>query len=495
MGHPLNTLGQTLIEQVRETVTGGDGKVPPSKNSFITWAAPGIPMPATAFDFAANGFGSGADAEAEKRLLNHAFNWAQLVDFVPDVTAAYTNGRQDGMFRPDADMRLSTIYGEILRGSRVVQSELTATEKAKLEKFRKLLRTTKTVKDIITDEEKEVTEDGPILKAYYAKQADYIAAALQYNAKRIAAQAATGVDGKAAIADWSSNAELYRLQVRSALGDWVAGGYRNEVDAINAYIDQVTRRDMALWKQALVELYEEAVVNGTAPGQRFFYTTLIPGDFATSGGWQGTGMDISSVEKSTRSESTSWSAKGGLNFGLFSTGGNAKSKSSKLSADTKLSSFKISMELCQTIICRPWAHMEFFRNRGWTLTKGSGWMYDDMPSDGDRPPKGNFIGFPTIALWARNVTIESKEFVSAYTAFKKEVGADASVGWGPFSLSGSYSHSAAGTNFEANAKGEKLTVNGMQCIGFINHLIGKAPDPLPGLTEADFSGTKPKGSK
>jgi hypothetical protein len=62
-------------------------------------------------------------------------------------------------------------------------------------------------------------------------------------------------------------------------------------------------------------------------------------------------------------------------------------------------------------------------------------------------------------------------------------------------LSGSDGHAEEGRHFEANANGETLTVNGIQRIGFINHLVVEAPDPLLRLTEADFSGTKPKGSK
>ena len=69
-----------------------------------------------------------------------------------------------------------------------MHSELTDEQKAKLEKFRNLLRTTKMVKDIVTDEEKQVTVDGPMLQAYNEKMTAYLAAALQYNAKRIAAQ-------------------------------------------------------------------------------------------------------------------------------------------------------------------------------------------------------------------------------------------------------------------------------------------------------------------
>jgi hypothetical protein len=145
-----------------------------------------------------------------------------------------------------------------LRFSKVVTQELSEAEKAKIEKFRKLLRTEKIVKDIITEEEKTVVEDGPVLRLYNEKLVAYLTAATNYNNKRIAAQAATGPEGKLAVADWTNNANLYRLQVKAAMDDWTGNGYRNEVDQMRAYINQVTQRDMMLWKQRLLEYFEDA---------------------------------------------------------------------------------------------------------------------------------------------------------------------------------------------------------------------------------------------
>lgn len=490
MGYPLNQLGSTLTAQIADIVTGGDAHIPPSSQSFLTWCAPGIPLAPEAFEFAESGLGTGKTAEDEKKLINHAYNWAQLVDFVPDVTAAYSDERQQGMFRPDAQARLSTIYGDILRFSKVVSKELTPAEQAKLEKFRNLLSAKRTVKDIITDEETEVTEDSPMVKAYYARQAAYIAAALQYNAKRIAAQSATGKSGKAAVADWANNAELYRLQVKSAADAWTAAGYRNEVDAISAYINNIGRRNMMSWKQGLIEQFDDAVLNGTAPGQKFHYTTVIPGDFARSDGWTGYSMSHETTHSATQSSSSSWSASGGLSLGIFNIGGSASGESSKYTGNYELSSFKLSLELSQAIVCRSWLEGSFFQNRGWTLRKGEGWLYESMPSDGNAPPngpKGQCIGFPTIALFGRNIRIESKEFVSAYREERSRVGGGGAVGYGPFMLGGSYSTAHGETQLDTEETDSTLNVKGMQLIGFVNHLLPKSPNPLPELKDEDFA--------
>ena len=486
MAYPLNDLGNALTSQIYHTVMGGDEQVPPPADTFFTWCMPGLPFTAADLDFCAKGIYSAPTGEEMNRRLNCAFNLSMLMDFIPDVDAPYSNERQEGMYKPDAEKRLSEIYRQILRFSKVVNYELTDKEKEKLAKFRGLLISTKKVKDLITDEEKEVTEEGPILKAYNEKMAAYIASALEYNAKRVAAAAATGPEGKAAAADWSMNAQLYYLKVKQAADAWTAGGYRNEVDQMNAYINQVTERSLVMWKQQLEEAYDKGVVTSPEVAVPFRFTTLVPGNFATSKGWTTIGVSHETTHWAKDSKADSWHAGGGLSFGLFSIGGGASGTKTQYDENHEIHSFTLSFEICQVLVVRPWFFPEWFASRGWTLRKGEGWTFDDMPSDGKTPPKGEFIGYATQALFVRNVAIKSSDFVSAYQRVASSVGGGGSVGWGPFRLSGGYSHAEGHERYDAQADGEWLRVPGLQIIGFVNHLIGKAPNPLPELKDAEF---------
>jgi hypothetical protein len=486
MGFPLNDLGKALTTQIYHTVMGGDDKVPPPRNTFLTWCTPGLPFTKESFDFCEKGIYSAPTADEMKTRLTHAFDLAMLMDFIPDVGAPYSNDRQEGMYKPDAEKRLSEMYRQILRFSKVVNYELTDKQKEKLEKFRKLLFTTRKVKDLITDEEREVTEEGPVLKSYNERMATYIAAVLEYNAKRVAAAAAAGPEGRAAVADFSMNAQTYFLKVKAAADAWTTGGYRNEVDQMNAFINQTTERSMVLWKQQLEETYDKGIVTSTDIPIPFRYTTLVPGSFASAGGWTGIGVNHDTISWSKDNESTSWNAGAGLSFGLFSFGADAHGKETEFKENHEVHSFALEFELAQALVVRPWFYPEWFANRGWVLRKGEGWTFSDMPSDGNRPPKGEFIGYATQALFARNVAIKSADFVSAYRKVTSEVGVSGSVGWGPFRLSGGYSHSEEHEKYDAKIDGEWLRVPGMQVIGFVNHLIGKAPNPLPDLKDADF---------
>ncbi|WP_231500450.1 hypothetical protein, partial [Saccharothrix sp. NRRL B-16314] len=133
----------------------------------------------------------------------------------------------------------------------------------------------------------------------------------------------------------------------SAMDDWTSSGYRNEVDEVNAYISQTTEKSMLLWKQNLERYYNEAIVNALGPGQRFAYTTVVPGNFATSPGWPNYHMYHQMVDSSTASSQTNWSAGAGLGWGLWSASGGVTSSSSNYSQDFHVDDFSLSFSMTQ----------------------------------------------------------------------------------------------------------------------------------------------------
>ncbi|SEL89141.1 hypothetical protein SAMN05216359_1228 [Roseateles sp. YR242] len=481
----IEELGRKMLGTLNDILTGGDGKVPAPVNNKISWCQPGIPFMPEDFQFAAEGIASIADAEHLKKMQKQAFNFSLAVDFVPDVSGIYAGDRQQTIYRT-SEARMSHMYGEILKFSKVVQSELSADEKAKIEKFRGLLYATKTTKNLVNDEEKTFSEPGPVLVAYNSTMSNYIDAATNYQNKRIQAQVATGPGGAAAVADFQYNAENYYLKVKAALNQWVSEGYRNEVDEMHAYIDHVTQRSMTLWKQQLLELYDRGTLTDADSNSPFKYTTIIPGAFATSNGWTGYSFSHEQANSSSNWRTSSWSGGGGLNLGLWRASGGANGNTESSQNSLNVNNFKISFELVQAVIARPWFYPEFFMNRGWTLRKGEGWNFEEYPSDGAAVPKGTFIGYPTQAIFIRNLVIESDEFATAFAQHASSVSGGGSVGWGPFSIHGNYSHASGSQSYSMDRQGGRIVVPGMQIIAFINHLIPTAPNPLPDIPAEQF---------
>lgn len=482
--YSLNQLGQSLIAQLYDIVAGGDGSVPPAPHTFLTWAQPGLPFTEDDFRFAELGLGNTAEEIRER--TEQAMAFSTLVDFIPEAASAYTSAKQQAMWRPDAEARLSSVYGEILRFSKVVKHELTPDQAAKLEKFRQMLWNRKVVKDLITDEEREVVEEGPILRAYNERMAKYLDAVTAYNTRRAMAAGASGSEGATAVMDFQMNAQNYRLQVKAAADAWTSGGYRNEVDQMNAYINHVGLRDMSLWKQRLLELFDDGVLTTAGTGVQFHPALPIPGGFARSAGWTRYSFSHEVSESSSYRSASSWKGGGKVNFGLFSVGADGEHQRQETAEDEKVDSFKMSFELAQVLIARPWFYPEFLQNQGWTLERGHGWNYEDMPSDGGDPPEGRFIGYPTVAIFARNIDVQSSEFMRAYKQVSEKISGGGSVGWGPFSLGAKRSSESDRKDQKVETTEQGLAVEGMQIIGFVNHLLGKTPDPLADLDPATF---------
>lgn len=474
----LNELGDSLRAQLVEILIGGDDQLKPTPNSFVTWFAPGIPFEATDFDFATKAAGGTTTAEDARRLLSQSYLFSTMVDFPPDATGLLSDDQQETIYR-SAQNRMSHMYGEILKLALVADEELTPEQQAKLDNWRGKLRVTKTVKDIVTDEEKQVPEDSPMVREYNKYMAQFITAKTNYNNKRIMMEVATGPEGKAAVDDWKYNGTMYRDVAHAAYQEWIGSGYKNEVEQLRAAIDAVTGRSMRLWVDRLKKYLADSEISGILPGSTYYPAAIYPENFATSTGWTQFSLNSTHITEKMREKSTSWEAGASFNMGIWKASANAKKTDTSHDENKSVSSFEISFEIAQVAIVRPWFYPEFFQNHGWDLQPGHGWNYAGKPSDGGRPPEGLMVGYPTMMVFVRNVKIKSAELVTALSTFTHTLEVGGSVGIGPFAVKGNYAKSESGRDFDSQEDGQTLVVPGMQAIATVNMLVPKSPDLDP----------------
>jgi hypothetical protein len=210
-----SVMANGVMAKLYNVLTNGDDTVPKSEDAFFSWMTPGVPMEPSSFAFLTQGFtgvvkkaavdtmraatdgnppASGEAppappsaltqaqidalmAQDAAQLLQQAENLSRLLDFVPDVTSS-TNNQFARMSVANNDGTLSDVYDFTLRMSQVMSGELPAELKAKIEKMRGLLQVVTKKKDLITDEETEVSQASPLQKAYFEKMAAYDDAAL-----------------------------------------------------------------------------------------------------------------------------------------------------------------------------------------------------------------------------------------------------------------------------------------------------------------------------
>jgi hypothetical protein len=530
-----SVLANTIMGKLYNVLTNGDDTVPKSADNFFSWCTPGTPVDPSDFEFLTQGLTgivkksavdamqptaaaasaaaagtpppappappaltaeqlSGLMAQDTMRLYMQAENLARLLDFVPDV-AKSTNEQFARMAVQNNDGTLSDIYDYTLRMSQVMKTELPPDTVEKINKFRGLLQKVVKKKDLITDQETETVEPSELQKAYFAKMAAYDDAALEYNARRI--DALTATDSRA-IHDWAINANIYRNKVRAAMEDWIANGYKDDYEKIGAFIDQVSRRDLSLLKQQYVEDLERARLTSPVSGSDFFFTSLVPGSFATSNGWTRFGFQAGDFE-THRNSSYNWSsASGGGGGGFMGIGVHASHSStdshSEYHGTVDTSQTSMSFEIAQIPIARPWMRTAFLTSHGWRFDQNNVITKAERLSDGASPPNGKMPAYPTTAIFIRKLALSFGEshgfsdFVS--NAHTSSTSAGGFATFGPFFIGGSgSSRSGSGDtkrDYGFRYENNTMFVDGMQLIGFKCHVMPKSPDPDPAIPAANW---------
>ena len=501
-------LANSIMGKLYDVLTNGDDTVPKSEDNFFTWSTPGIPIEASDFDFLSQGLtgvikkaavetaggqptGEGGQppaltpemrnqllAQDTAQLYMQAENFARLVDFVPDVSGI--NERFSKLNVMNNEGSLSDRYEYILRMSQVMQSELPDETKKKIEKFRGLINVKKKKKNLIDDTETEVEEPSPLVVAYNEKLKAYEDAALEYNARRIDALAA---DNPKAVHYWAINANTLRNRVKAAMNDWVTNGYKNDYEAIAAFIDQVMQRDMTLLKAEYRDALEKAKLTGLASGSDFYYTSVVPGNFVKASGWTTFDFKSTDISRYSHSSYSKWSGAGGFSVGLFSVGGGASGSKQEYTGKFNTSNFTLTFSITQVPIVRPWLKSAYLASKTWRMDQNNPQSKGEMVSDGGKPPKGLIPAYPTSMICIKDLNLHFGESSGLSEFMKKSAGGGGFVGFGPFSVGGRYSKGSSTSKFEYHYDGQGMTVKGMQVIGFKCHILPKSPDPLPGITK------------
>lgn len=503
-----NVLPQDLMNnmmgKIFDVITNGDGTtVPKSEDNFFAWSSPGVPFDVEDFDFLTQGL-SGVykpkmitnpdgtqstevltdeqrEAEMAKdttKMYQQAEQFARFVDVIPDASGI--DESRVRMNIKNDEGTLSDVYEETLRFSQVANTELSAADKAKIEKFRQLLQVEREKEDLITGEMVKVIEPSPLVKAYNEKMQAWMDAALEYNNARIDALTASNAR---AVHNWAINANVLRTKVKFALNDWINNGYKNEFEGIAAKIDQMSSRDLSLLKAQYKDAFEKAKLTGLASGSDFYYTSLAPANFAKSKGWTRftfTNSDFSSYSKKTTQK---WGASGGLSLGFFTIGGSAGGQRTEFNANCDFSSFEMSFEICQVPIIYPWLKKNFLTSKTWRFAQGNEGFKSKFLSDGKRPPSVDSMlpAVPTSMIFIRNLRINFANANSVAHDLDSKVGGGGMVGYGPFFIGGSYESGSSERSRQHHSDTQGIFVDGLQCIGFKCHLLPKSPNPDPAI--------------
>ena len=429
-------------------------------------------------------------AERTTLLYMQAENFAHMVNFIPDMSGL----DRTGFATLENEGSLLDVYKKVLTMSEVAQFELDEKTQAKLAKARSLL--TKTVMkatDLLSDEKEPVEVDGPIVEAYNAKMAAYYDAYLEYNNHRLAALA--GDDPKA-VHDWAMNGQIYYTKVRSAMQAW--NNIKYQYEQINAFIANVTERDLSLLKAQYKEILQRSMMTGLVSGLEFPFTTISPANFAQASGWTEFNFNTRHYTDHSDSQvnnhslkvdqtSTSWFHKQHYMYGK-------EEPYQEMDMGAELANLDISFKICQVNIVRPWFKPSFLASKSWRFAPGSeDGRKGTLLSTGGPRPEGILPAYPTAMLVVKDVVFDfhdtqvASNFKHKYDQVSHDGGLGVSVGFFGIGARGNVGV-LDNKKHDGNENGiiqtkSKVTIPGMQVIGYRCHMLDKSPDPLPSIKE------------
>jgi hypothetical protein len=270
-----------------------------------------------------------------------------------------------------------------------------------------------------------------------------------------------------------------------AMTDWINLGLKTLYENKSGRIEYLTAPDPSgFWADLAQQLSDQ---KRTAPKLMGYYQTFLEPPILQwpTAGWATFEQKISEQDSYSYSKETAWSGGDSADLGLFSFGGGSSGSSNYQYQQSSVSSVSLKFDYLRVRIIRPWLVQDVFGYKFWTWKKVFG---GQMVSDGGNlainPPVRPIGRMPVLTnylILVRNVELAGSFSSSESTFYTQQMQANASVGWGPFSLSGSYSEASGSQYTQASFDGVTFRIAQPQIIAMTGLLLPRSPDPDPTL--------------
>lgn len=425
------TLFKQLYSKLAEALSVGTPNAAPGQN-YISLCNPGILL----------------DPEFRlARNVNDQATWSEILDNVPEPNWVYT----------PTNTTISSIYEQILDGKELPSIELTRTQQAQL----------RAAQDVVMNDRFEPT---PKYNAYVRYEAAYLSALTAY----ATAQADSANTGRP-IAPTLLNA------LNQARANWSTFGFKGQIETARATIANLEALNPNPWWEALRNRFVNA-----AAGNPFEPSTTYP-DYSWFSGDAGWTEFTFTQEDVTRQETSSAVSGGGgveAGWGLWRVSGSAEYSRETRASSSDTTGISISMDLMRATIRRAWLDPLVFRAHTWRWGEGAT-LHGDLISNGAFVPGEERAGLmpllPTGVIVARNVKIEGQFSHEDQTIVEEALTTEASVGWGPFAISGHYSQSRGSAVSHGSVEATGISNPSPQIIGFFCDVLPLCPSPDPSL--------------
>jgi hypothetical protein len=401
--------------------------------------------------------------------LNAAEQFSAMVDTVPAVKADYI----------PSTLKLSGTYREIVDGANT-KAEVNPVQQKTYDAAYGFLNTKKSIPNFDGPDTITTVPSG-IAQTYDNNQQAYVTAVCGYRVAQNGYDLTLPKDQR----DWQAVAPKLQLNIDQAWNKWGQEGKESVERAKNAMaatINDITSAIIADSQKAVAP--ENWKAAGPA-GQPWLLSYALPSDWA-QGSVGATEFSLKSSTLNTQSDSkfTSYGGGASWNAGLWSVGGSFNHSEGEQSFHMDANNVEIKAKLSVVRVMRPWLNTLLFRTKGWWLTK--------QPANGisNGVLEGNSANMlplmPTAFVVMSEVEIKADFSSEDKKHIESATSGSTSVGWGPFSIGGHYSHSESHDSFKSNLDSGTIKVPGMQVVAWVSEVTpASAPMTEPKLADVE----------
>ncbi len=402
--------------------------------------------------------------------LNSAETFSLFVDPIPAIAAD---------FQATAN-QVSEVYKTIVNGANT-HSVVDPAQKKIYEEAYNYLNVETTIKDF-TGKETTQTNKSPIYQTYLQNQQAYIAAVSGYRT----AYLGYNMDDVHDQREWQARQPLLMNAVTASYDTWRAQGadqVEQALAALASSINSSVQNAIAAAREAVSAQHQMA--SNLPGGQNWLLSYAMPSNWMQKEAainFSELSLTSKYLDKETNSTFNEWKGGASWNLGLWSIGGGTSGHTEETNYHMQAQNFSLSAKIGVVRVFRPWMHEFLFRMDNWFI--------DGRPKHGISNGKlaGNQDNLlpliPTSFIVARDIEISGDFSTEDKSHIEKSISGSTSVGWGPFKLSGSYTHSSSKDTFHSTFDGSTIKVPGIQIIAFASEITPpSAPLSAPEVTE------------
>ena len=445
----LNTLYNRLYQAVTYAPAGKQNDAFTDANTFIQFAQNQALNPD---DFAnlVTPTNPGGNLAASQTFAN-------LVDQMPSQTSSYS---------PSSTL-ISATYKKIVDGA----NSTTKPDPAQEEKYKAAydyLNTTSKIKDY-TGNETAQTDNSAIYKQYLNNQTAYITAVSAYRTAYLGYDLTDPVQQR----QWQANEPVLSNLNNQTYTTWRAQGAAQVEQALSALASAINDAVGNVISDAQNTM-NSGMASNTGDGSNWYFSYPLPANFADPNASGFTELSLKSdyLEETASAKATDWGAKGSGSWGLWSASTSASGHQADSHSHMGATKFDLSAEIAFVRVFRPWLNDLIFKMNSWytNMAEAHGISIGKLTSDQLILPL-----IPTGFVVARNVAITADWTSDDTNHIEDSIATKTSVGWGPFSVSGSYSHSSSSDYHKSTFDGVTLKIPGIQIIAWVSEITPDSP--------------------